>query len=224
MKVSELAKRSGVSIPTIKYYLREGLLPTGTPTATNQSSYDDEHLRRLRLVRALIDIGGLQIAQVRATLGVVDDDSAPLHEAFGAVMTGLAELPSSPPPDDVAVAEVDVDTWLESRSWTVAPGAPARRRLAEALTTLQRFGIAMGAADLDQHADFAEQVARLEVDFALAAPDRVAAVETMLVGTVVLERAHAEVRRLALEAVSAAARPDPSPPPTSSRSPSPPPG
>ena len=34
-------------------------------------------------------------------------------------------------------------------------------------------------------------------------PDRTSAVETMIVGTVVLERVYAEIRRLALEAESA---------------------
>ncbi|WP_079051275.1 MerR family DNA-binding transcriptional regulator [Streptomyces curacoi] len=37
MKISELSRRSGVSIPTIKYYLRDGLLPHGQATATNQA-------------------------------------------------------------------------------------------------------------------------------------------------------------------------------------------
>ena len=29
MRISELAERTGVSIPTLKYYLREGLLHAG---------------------------------------------------------------------------------------------------------------------------------------------------------------------------------------------------
>ena len=29
MRISELSTRSGVAVPTIKYYLREGLVPEG---------------------------------------------------------------------------------------------------------------------------------------------------------------------------------------------------
>jgi len=47
------------------------------------------------------------------------------------------------------------------------------------------------------------QSAEFEVAYSLAKPDRTAAVENMLVGTVVYERVLAEIRRLALEAVSA---------------------
>ena len=35
MRIAELSTRSGTSIPTIKYYLREGLLPAGTATGRN---------------------------------------------------------------------------------------------------------------------------------------------------------------------------------------------
>ncbi|GMA88788.1 hypothetical protein GCM10025868_40380 [Angustibacter aerolatus] len=45
-------------VATVKYYLREGLLPPGTPTSRTQAQYDEEHVRRLRLVRALLDVGG----------------------------------------------------------------------------------------------------------------------------------------------------------------------
>ena len=73
MKISELSRLSGVSVASIKYYVREGLLPAGTATSSNQATYDDTHARRLRLIRALIDIGGLSIGQVRATLAAVDE-------------------------------------------------------------------------------------------------------------------------------------------------------
>jgi DNA-binding transcriptional MerR regulator len=203
MRISELSSRSGISIATIKYYVRERLLPAGQQTATNQALYDESHLRRLRLVRALIEVGGLQVANVRATVAAVEDDSTPLHDAFGAVMHGLDETPARPEPDDVANAGAEVDRWLEQRSWTVDEAAPARRRLAEALAVLRRFDFPVSLADFDAAAQAAEAAADFEVRYARGMTDRTAAVETMLVGTVVYERALAEIRRLALEAVSA---------------------
>ena len=61
MRIAELSTRSGTSIASIKYYLREGLLAPGTPTGRNQADYGEAHLYRLRLIRALIDVGGLSV-------------------------------------------------------------------------------------------------------------------------------------------------------------------
>jgi DNA-binding transcriptional MerR regulator len=68
MRISELSRASGVSIPTIKFYLRENLLPQGTATARTQADYPEAHLRRLRLIQALTGIGGLKLRDVRDVL------------------------------------------------------------------------------------------------------------------------------------------------------------
>ena len=48
MRISDLSRASGVTIPTIKFYLREGLLPSGDRTARNQATYEAAHVRRLQ--------------------------------------------------------------------------------------------------------------------------------------------------------------------------------
>ena len=53
MKMSQLCETSGVSVPSIKFYLREGLLPAGERTSATQAEYGPEHVERLRLIRAL---------------------------------------------------------------------------------------------------------------------------------------------------------------------------
>lgn len=202
MRVSELSQRTGVSVASIKYYLREGLLAGGVQTATNQAVYGEQHVRRLRLIRSLIDIGGLSISHVRATLAAVEDESTSMHDAFGAVMHGLDELPAEDEPVDVTTAYAEVQTWLSARDWHIEPGAPAPHRLAELVATLRRFDFPISLTDLDSAADIVERTAKFEVEYARAMPDRTAAVETMLIGTVIFERALVEVRRLALEAAS----------------------
>src|ERR1700712_5486451 len=89
MRIAELSRRSGVSVASIKYYLREGLLPAGELTSPNQARYGEEHVRRLRLVRALVDVGRLTIAGPRAGLAAVDADDVPLHEVLGATQGAL---------------------------------------------------------------------------------------------------------------------------------------
>lgn len=75
MKVSELARTTGVPVPTIKYYLREGMLMLGHRMSANQAWYDHGHVRRLRMIRALVDLGGLSIAAVKAILAAINGGS-----------------------------------------------------------------------------------------------------------------------------------------------------
>jgi len=203
MRISELSVRTDVSVASIKFYLREGLLHGGMSTASNQAAYDEEHVRRLRLIRALIDIGGLPIAGVRTVLAAVDDETTKMHDAFGAVMHGLDDPPPAKPSPEVAAALSEVRRWLRARGWKIKADAPAPYALAELIVTLRQFDFPVAMRDLDAAADAAESSAEFEVAYSLAKPDRTAAVENMLIGTVVYERVLAEVRRLALEAVSA---------------------
>ncbi len=92
MKISELSERTGVSIPTLKFYLREGLLRPGTLTAPNQAGYDDSHVRRARLVRALREVAHLSIAQIAAITGALDRGEE-LYEVMGVTVDSLGERP-----------------------------------------------------------------------------------------------------------------------------------
>lgn len=88
MRIAELSRRSGETVPTIKYYLREGLLPPGEPVARNQARYGERHVARLRLVRALREAGGLSVAaagELVRTLDLVEAGRAiSPHDVMGA--------------------------------------------------------------------------------------------------------------------------------------------
>ena len=83
MRINELAEQSGVPAATIKYYVREGLLPGGDRTGYNQVSYRESHLHRLRLLRALTGLGRLPIATTRAVIAAVDDPGRSPHSILG---------------------------------------------------------------------------------------------------------------------------------------------
>jgi DNA-binding transcriptional MerR regulator len=54
IKMSELAKRSGVPAPTIKHYIREGLLPgPEVRTSRNMAYYDARLAARIRVIKEL---------------------------------------------------------------------------------------------------------------------------------------------------------------------------
>src|SRR3954451_23931437 len=79
VRMADLSRESGVPVPTIKYYLREGLVPAGERTSKNQARDADRHVRRIRLVRALVDYGGLPIATIKELLRLADDARTPVN-------------------------------------------------------------------------------------------------------------------------------------------------
>ncbi|HSZ41749.1 MAG TPA: MerR family transcriptional regulator [Trebonia sp.] len=212
MLMAELSRRSGVPVATIKYYLREGLLPPGVPTAATRADYDDAHLRRLRLIRALIETGGVPIATIQQILSVVDDTSVGLHDMLGVVQYSLG--PHLMPPADADpqwnAAMDEVDDLIGDLGWAVHEEAPARALLAGTLAALNRSGAAPLGAGLHAYAEAlsalaADEVASIEVAAANAGAgaDRVALSEAAVVGIVLFERALIALRRLAQEDASA---------------------
>lgn len=53
LKISQLAQRAGVSIPTVKHYVRQGLLPRPMKTSRNMAYYREEDIARIRLVKKM---------------------------------------------------------------------------------------------------------------------------------------------------------------------------
>lgn len=51
LRIGELAKRTNSTVETIRFYEREGLLPTPLRTDSNYRVYGAEHLERLSLIR-----------------------------------------------------------------------------------------------------------------------------------------------------------------------------
>ena len=94
MRISELSRVSGVPVATIKFYLREGLVPEGVRTSPNQAQYDDAHVQRLRLVRALVGVGGLSLAATKNVLGHIDEPTGLTLDLLGTAHQAVApELP-----------------------------------------------------------------------------------------------------------------------------------
>jgi DNA-binding transcriptional MerR regulator len=205
MRISELSRTTGVSVPTIKYYLREGMLPRGTPTGPTQAEYDEVHARRLRLIRALVEVGGLGISTVRRVLSAIDDSALSTHELLGITHHALGPDPSpGTVPDDLADARRDVDHFVDELGWRVSPEAPARRALADALVTLRRLGRPVGPEVFRPYAELVEGLAAMELDTIPADAPAAEAVEQSVVGTVVFEAALVALRRLAQEHYSSA--------------------
>lgn len=53
LKISQLAQKAGVSTPTVKHYVREGLIPRPVKTSRNMAYYSEADIHRIRLVKKL---------------------------------------------------------------------------------------------------------------------------------------------------------------------------
>ncbi|MYS91288.1 MULTISPECIES: MerR family transcriptional regulator [Streptomyces] len=197
MRIGELSRKTGVPVPTIKYYVREGLLPAGELTSRNQASYDETHERRLRLIRALLDVGGMKVAEIADVLRAVDDPERPLHKVLGAAADRMGGTASDHDDDASAAARTAVADLISRRGWHTHESNPAAADLSRALATLTRLGHGTFAGLLDTYAEAAEQVAQAD----LAYVDRRVAVEDMVegvvIGTVLGEAVFSALRRLA---------------------------
>jgi DNA-binding transcriptional MerR regulator len=71
LKISELAQRSGVSAPTIRHYVREGLLPEPVRTSRNMAYYPPEFVQRIELIRRLQEE---RFMPLRVIKEVIQDD------------------------------------------------------------------------------------------------------------------------------------------------------
>ncbi|MFF9569323.1 MerR family transcriptional regulator [Streptomyces sp. NPDC014685] len=197
MRIGELSHRSGVPVPTIKFYVREGLLPAGRLTSPNQASYDDGHERRLRLIRALLDVGGLSLAAIGEVLRVVDDPERPVHKVLGCTVKRLGQPAGDDPGPELDEARDEVAELVERRGWRADAEGPAGESLAEVIVALRRAGHGGFVELLDVYAAAAEPVARADLDYVGRRAAREDLVESVVVGTVLGEAMFGALRRLA---------------------------
>jgi DNA-binding transcriptional MerR regulator len=196
VRVAELSTATGVSVPTIKYYLREGLLPQGELTSPNQARYSDEHVRRLRLIRTLMEVGGMSVARLREVLALIDTPGQDVNDMLGATQHSITSLPEFPAdPDSVE----QVDALIERRGWYVSDKQPAREVLAGVITRLNQLGLGWFTEVLDSYADAMETVARVDLDLTQRQQDPDAMVEVVVIGTVLGDAMMACLRRMAHE-------------------------
>ncbi|QGG39994.1 MerR family transcriptional regulator [Aeromicrobium yanjiei] len=195
MRISELARRGGVTTATAKYYLREGLLPPGRLTSATQAQYDEPHVQRLRLTRALL-ASGLSVATAREVLGHLDSPAdGPLDL--------LAEVQTTLTPVEGPVDRERVTALLRRWGWNtdVALDGPVAA-LASALDVAEAAGFTIGPELLDGYAAAAHEVAELDIA-GVPTTSSEDAVQHVVLGTILLEPVLLALRRLAQADVSA---------------------
>jgi DNA-binding transcriptional MerR regulator len=203
VRISELSATSGVPLPTVKYYLREGLLPAGERTARNQAEYGPEHLARLRLIRALTEVGRLSIADARAVLAASDDPRLPLNDVMGAahdaVTRRAAPNRGEPAWNDARAVVLDM---ARQRGWHIEGHCPALDQAADAVAALLAADMPELYPLIEVYFDAVEPLARQEVEAVLSmeSPDQI--VRGVVIGTILGESLFNALRLLAQQNVS----------------------
>jgi len=198
MRISALSATTGVPIPTIKYYLREGLLPEGVRTGATQADYSDAHAQRLRVIRALV-ASGVSIAEVRRVLAALDTPPPTPHDLLGVA-------------HEAVTAHVEDDGLDLTDAQALAarlgakPGMPIEpsqlRVLARALATTADAGFEIPAPVMDAYVASARRIAEAEID-GVPTDSPEAAVGYVVLGTVLPEPVLLALRRIAEQVVSA---------------------
>lgn len=75
MSVGDVAKRSGVSVATLHFYERKGLIHCHR-TSGNQRRYERDILRRIAVIQVAQEVG-ISLAEVRDILASVPDKRTP---------------------------------------------------------------------------------------------------------------------------------------------------
>ncbi|HSG63677.1 MAG TPA: heavy metal-responsive transcriptional regulator [Gammaproteobacteria bacterium] len=78
IRIGRLAALSGVSIDTVRYYEREGLLPKPARRASGYREYRASDVERLRFVRRAKDLG-FSLSEIAELLSLTDDRQADMQ-------------------------------------------------------------------------------------------------------------------------------------------------
>ena len=201
MRLSELSERSGVPVATVKYYLREGLLPAGERVGTTRAEYGEEHLWRLGLVRALVQVAKIPIATVRAVLAAVDAPGSTLHYRLGAAVSSLPDGVETEADGVEPAVERTVAELLTRLGWEFGLSAgeayPPYRMLLRAVATLRDLGYPCDAETLLPYARAAATAAEADLDLIQGAGGSEKRIEATVLGTLLYEPVLLSLRRIA---------------------------
>lgn len=187
---------TGAPLSAVKYYQREGLLPQGDKSAPNQVQYDDSHVQRIRLIRALMGAGGLSLAATRNVIAAIEAEGSPIASTFEVAQHAMAAPragESDPSPESVdRVLEL-----IRARGWRAGADNPGVAAAARAIDGLRTVDLPALDDYLDGYAGAAETAAVADLDALsrLEDPERIA--EVMVVGSVLGDPLFAGLRRIA---------------------------
>jgi DNA-binding transcriptional MerR regulator len=197
LRISELSAQTGVPVATIKFYLRERLLHEGVRTSATQAQYDEGHVARLRLVRALLGPGGLSVAAAHRVIQAIENPPPSVHELLGLAASAVAR------PGVASDGQPRVAELMQRWGWQIdEKDRPTHAALEDALRALDEAGIELSEEALDVYVEHMRQIAEYEIEN-VPTDSPTAAVQYVVLGTVLIEPLILTLRRLAQAEASA---------------------
>lgn len=180
MKLKELAQTTGVPVTSIKFYLREGLLPVGEKLNATTAAYDQRHVDRLALITTLRQAVELPLDRVAALTTAVDDETISRVDLMGVVQSTVLDAGAPAPTgrDDAPVVDdapvgndalvrddapsLRADDVVAAMAWM--PGTDrSMAALDEQLARLRTWGLAPTRDTLMRYARAADLVAATDL-------------------------------------------------------------
>jgi Cu(I)-responsive transcriptional regulator len=127
LSIGDLARATGTTVETIRYYERVGVLPAPARTGGGQRAYTPVHLNRLGFVRRARDLG-FTLDQVRALLDLADQPDRDCAAVDEVARARLAEVDRKLA--DLAALRRELASLVE----TCGHGRVAECRIVEALS------------------------------------------------------------------------------------------
>jgi DNA-binding transcriptional MerR regulator len=91
LPIGELARRTGVKVPTIRFYEQIGLIQPPPRTEGNQRRYGQPEVERLNFIRHARELG-FEVDDIRGLLDMSGKPQASCHEADSIARNHLAEI------------------------------------------------------------------------------------------------------------------------------------
>jgi DNA-binding transcriptional MerR regulator len=143
MRMRDLEKASGVGRETIRFYIREGLLPEPEKPSRNSARYSEVHVARLKAIKRLQEERFLPLAVIRSLLEAEDGDRWLMPDAFPMLDALLAQRLEEAGPARVAITDLDLPhalaDHLDDGLVEVAGDGTVSARDAAILRTIQRL-------------------------------------------------------------------------------------
>lgn len=91
LTIGAVARRTGIKVPTIRFYEQEGLVSPLPRTESGRRLYGEGDVRRLAFIRHARALG-FEFADVRSLLSLSDDPGRPCDDADQIARTHLAAV------------------------------------------------------------------------------------------------------------------------------------
>lgn len=89
--IGAVAARTGIKVPTIRYYEEIGLLPSPARTESNRRLYGDAEIGKLNFIRHSRELG-FEIDDIRELLSMAAEPQASCHQADSIARSHLSKI------------------------------------------------------------------------------------------------------------------------------------